>query len=377
MRRVTLAALVLIGWACGSGWAQVPAGEEPPAQSAARSVDELLDAIEAAWDSGFADQVELTDAVQTLKTILQTDPANVRANLLMGEILLESNDYNTARDRFKAVLNVEPSNFRAAFGYGKILIGNRYWRQAASYLETADRVAPEDKRSEAKRLLALAYAGMGETSQALPKAQEAVHADPESLDALQTLVEIRQSVATRDMKQIEPALEDAERLVAKAIERVQAEPADRERLMRLDEAYSLEIDVLKAHHNSLYQRDFRNQPTDQLNAGKEAEAAAVLNRMANKVRLQNQLRLALAESDPNLVMLAEKAVEYDPENMKYLEDLLSLYTTIHNRERAIDTARRMLEAEPQNEIARAYLTSVGAPLEEPAEATPVEGAGEE
>jgi tetratricopeptide (TPR) repeat protein len=308
----------------------------------------------------------LGEASQLVRAALESDPANTEAHLLAGEISFEARDYDAARDHFKLVLDVDPVNFRANLGYGKILNANRQYRQAANKLETAERVASDPQRMvDVRRALAYAYAGMGRVNDAVTKAEEAVKLDPQSLDARQTLVEIRLAAADRTPAQLEPALTDAEAYVQKNKDAVQQKPWDKERLQRLDSAYELLLSALRTLHNSFYERDLRRQVTNALVSGKQAEAAAALNRTAEVVSEQAALQLTLKEYDA--VMLAAKAVEYEPKNLRYLENLASLYQRTNDRDMAVQTCRRILELKPDHEGARQYLEAVGeSPASRPA-----------
>jgi tetratricopeptide (TPR) repeat protein len=321
---------------------------------------------------------QAADALELLRQVLKAAPTHIEANLLAGEICLDGNDFDRGRDHFKQVLDIEPSNFRANLGYGKILLANRSWRQAAALLEEAEKVAPADSRAEVKRLLAIAYAQMGHRQKAVDKAQEAVQANPDDLDALGALIQIRQAVAQTDPRQLELALSDADKLVQKAGQAVERSPWRRENLGRLGDAYQVKLGCLQAYHNSFYQRDSRNQPIDRLQPGKGSEAGALLNRMADTIREQALLRFVLAEHDA--IMLAERSVsgEYDSKNVKYLEHLVASYQQLQEltarlvgpgvygdtslQEQAIEICRRILELEPENAVAQRYMKAVGASL---------------
>jgi len=326
-----------------------------------------------------------SEAMELLRAVLERDPGHVEANLVTGEILLDSNNLDQARNHFKQVLQVEPSNYRANLGVGKIWLGNRYWRQATSFLEKAERVAPPDERAEVKRLLAYGYASMGQGRLAVQKGEEAVKADPESLDALQTLVQIQMTVASRDPAQVDPAVRNGEKLVKQATEALVATPWEREALARLDAAYALMAEVLKIHHNSFMERTPRGEPMDQVQSGKGPDAAAALNRLAETTRQHALLRLIFAEHEA--LLLAEKAVEqqYDMNNVEHLEYLVSSYQQVQELtahlagrevyrdttmiDRAVATCQRILQLDADNEAAQQYLQSVGvAP-------TPPPGAG--
>jgi lipopolysaccharide biosynthesis regulator YciM len=326
----------------------------------------------------------MAEALDLLKSVLKSAPDNVEAMLLAGDILIASNDYDMARNYYKQVLDKEPSNFKANLGTGKIYLANRLWRQATSFLEKAEGVAPQDGRAEAKRLLASAYAQSGQTQKAVDKALDAVQAAPDALDALLTLVQIRQALLERDPQQVELALADAEKYVQKTAQAVARAPLERKALARLDGAYQILVaappntGILQVYHNSFYQRDYRGHATDKLLPGKGADAAAVLLRVADVYRQQALLRLVGAEYDA--ILLLETAVkdEYDPKNVKYLEQLAVSYQQLADltarlvgpealsnpvwQERTVAAYRKVLELDPSNERALQYLRSVGAPL---------------
>ncbi|MCK4342139.1 MAG: tetratricopeptide repeat protein [Phycisphaerae bacterium] len=309
----------------------------------------------------------LREALDLVSDVLEEDTLNTEARLLAGEILMEANEYDSARDNFSVVLEVEPSNFRANLGVGKIWNANRSWRQATAYLERAERVAADLERAvEVKRALAIAYAGQGKLTEAIQKMDEVVRADPDDLDGLQTSVGIRLGAAARDPKYLEGeegALAAAETYLKKVTQVVQQTPWKKEELDRLNQAYELLLAALRTLHNTFYEHDIRNQPTDKLLPGKEVQAAAALNRIAEKLSEHALLKLTLAEHEA--LMLAEKAVEYDPWNVKYLENLAALYQRTKNRARAVETFRKILELDPQHPGAKQYLEAVGEPLSAP------------
>lgn len=359
MRR-TCAAIAL-----GAGlWLVMPAAAQAPRQPAQPrqqfSPEQLVAIAEEKYRIGTEEQQpeQLVEALDLLREALELDPLNTAAKLLAADILMDSNDYNSARDYYRAVLDVEPSNLRANLGYGKILNANRSYRQAAAYLIRAENVATEsDEIVEVKRALAVAYAELGRTHDAIEKMNEATRAAPDNLDALESSVQIRFAAVARDPSFLPGAMTAAETYVDKAKANVQEMPWDKRRVVRLARAYELQLAVLKELHNSYYERDIRNQPTDRLLLGKGPEAAAALMRTAEIVRELALLRLTLSDHDALLLM--EKAVEYDPENVAYLEGLAVCYRRVGNQEQAVGTCQRILELQPEHSGAREYLDSVG------------------
>ena len=358
--RITVLALAaVVSAALGQG--QAGAGGAPQAETrpAGMSVEQMLDLARRMQEAG-----QFKDALALLKAVLDLDPVNKETNLLMGEVLLDSgaeSDYDQARLRFKEVLKVEPSNFRANLGTGKVWLANRLWPQAVKHLETAERVAPDTRRSEAKRLLARAYAGAGDMPRALRTAEEAVDVDPRDLDALQTRVEIRLTAASRDAQQLEKALADTEVFVQRAEQVVEQAPGDVKALDRLNSAYQLTLSALRSYHNTFYELDNRGQPTDRVRSGSEAQVADILLRLVDIHRRQAALRFTLAEHDATVFL--ERAVEYQPKSIRCLEALAGAYARIKDRVRAIEVYRRIIELDPNHALARQYLDAAGAPAQ--------------
>lgn len=363
--------------------AQAPANAPPAAPSqAGASPAELIRAARAKFDAGLN-----AEAFELIKAALSLDRNNIEGNVLAAEILMATNNYNDARENFKRVLDVEPSNFKANLGMGKIWIAARYWRQATSFLQEAEKVAPEASRAEVKRLLAQAYAASGQGPKGIEKALEAVQANPDDLDALKSLVEIRQLIAGQDPQQLEPWLADADRFVQKSIQAVERKPWDADTLARLDAAYDMKLEALRAYHNSFYQRDVRKAAVDRLLPGRGPDAAAVLIRLAEAKRAQALLKLILAEHDA--LQLTERALQddYDAKNVKFLGYAVAAYQQLQEltarlagpgvasdttlRDRAVEACRKILDLDPQNEMARQYLAEAGVALTtQPAPAAP-------
>jgi tetratricopeptide (TPR) repeat protein len=356
---------------------------QAPPGVATISPDQAVERARALQQAG-----QTAEALDLLKSTLKTVPGHVEALLLAAEILMASNDYDLARDYYKQALDKEPSNFKANLGTGKIYLANRSWRQAVSFLEKAENVAPQESRAETKRLLAGAYAQIAQLQKALDKALEAIDAAPDDLDALLVLVQVRQAVLLRDPKQIQPALADAEKYVQRSAQALARAPLERKALARLASAYDIlvskppEQGILQTYHNSFYQTNYRGQPTDQLLPGKGADAAAVLMRIADVLRQQALLTLVSAQHDA--VVLIETAVkdDYDAKNVKDWEQLALTYQQLEDltarlvggpvadaglRDRIVGACRKVIELDPNNERARQYLQRVGtSPTSEPA-----------
>jgi tetratricopeptide (TPR) repeat protein len=344
-------------------------GQQTPDFTAPEAIAEAERRINLGEETN--DPVPMQEGMELLRRVLETDPVNTEANLLFAETLIKAAELpelppffrqygglDTARDRFKAVLGLEPNNFRANFGYGKILLANRAWRQAASFLETALRVAGSTEReSDVKSHLAFAQLNMGDFTLAIENAEDAVRMNPEDLDTRETLVQIHRTAAARDPRYLENALDSVTRYVAMARTQLEQQPWDRERLARLGGAYEYQIAILRDYHGSFYRRDARREVTSDLLPGKEAEAAAALNLMAEKIAEYALVKHTLDLHDA--VLIAERAVELEPRNIEYLENLAGLYQRINNAQQAVELCQRILGLDPDHAEAQQFLKSQG------------------
>lgn len=366
LRAVALSMLLIGGLILTPAIAQAPADANAAAttpQQGQVSVAQALAAFTAELEAGRLDATGLRRAQDVATAVLQQNPNSIPALLLAGEVLIadrERPDFEQARTLFERVLKVEPSNFRANRGVGKIWMANRYWRQAAAALEQAERVAPQDKISEIQRLLALTYQRMGDSSRATQKVNEAIDADPQSLENLAARADIWGEIVQTEPDKVSDALQAADAYVDLARTNLQNEPWNRQRLVDLNNAYGMKLNVLQALHNSLYEKNLHGQPTDQIGAGKGSEAADVLLEIGRLIGLRAGVQHALAEHD--VLMMAERAVQYDPNDVKNLAALAEAFQRTQNRDGAIATCQRILELEPDNQAAREYLEAQHAPL---------------
>ncbi len=399
-----------------------PAQQQPPPAAAPQeqiTPEQALRLAHQYYDAG-----QKRQAAEVLRYLVQAQPNNIDAQVFFGQILMELNSYDDSRKLFKMVLSKEPSNFQANLGMGKVYLANSLWTQAAAFFEIAERVAPEKGRSEAKRLLAVVYERLAKVRPSIDKAIEAVEADPQNLDALETLVSVRESAARRDPQFIREAIGDAEKYVEKCMAALARTPWNREAVQRLDTAYEFLSSppqeenkpktpgmperearsaaanlgptemtgargtvaagqgILQVYYQAMCMRDPRGMPVDQLQAGAGPDAAAALIRMAEVVRQRALLGLILAEHDALAVNELAVSRTHDPRNIKGLQAVVAscqqladltgrlvgkdAYADTSLREKAVSAARRMLAIEPNNDFARQYLESVGASAAAPA-----------
>jgi hypothetical protein len=367
------------------GSVRPPVGPEKAPQLSAAEIREYLQQAAAHQKEG-----RFQKARDLVRMVLQDDPGNPEANLIAGEMLIEDPlqpNYDAARDHFKAVLKTDPSSFRANLGLGKIWIANRMWQQARPFLETAEKVAPPDRRAEAGRLLAVVLTESGMTTEGIKRAEQATRDDPNDLAAAQILAEARLAAAIPDPNNlIHPALTQIEGFITKATDALAARPTDRTVLERLSAGYTLlhnpgqrtgrGAGALQIFYFSLNDRDALGRPIDRLLPGKGPEAAATLVRMAEASR--QQALLALLVNEHSTVELLKRAVsdDFDPRNVAHLKSLAATYQQIQDltariagnavysdpalTELAVDVCHKILEIKPDDEETQKYLSSVGA-----------------
>jgi len=374
---VPLAATLLL--ASSAAAFQFPPPATQPAQlgqpAAPQTVDEVLSSVDQTLSTAkeitkqgrtMQAQQMLTQTQEALTAVLNADPKNTRALVLAAEVAKEMGNQHEARRLFKTALETDPYNFRANLGLGIFYTDNRMWRQAAAFLQNAKSVAPRDRLAEVLRWLARALAGQGKRQEAFQAAEDAVRADPTATESLQLLVEMYAGVG-----QFDRAVVIAEHLVQAAGNAREAEPANPWMIKRLIEAYETQANALKSYHNALYRRDARDQPTDQLLPGREAEAAAVLNRLAKSVMDAAKARWELAHHDA--LMMMEMAVEFQPQHTGYLLDLGTLLLATQQPGRAAGMFQHLLEiqqptdpdpaqVEKNREAARDYLKRLNVPV---------------
>jgi predicted Zn-dependent protease len=313
----------------------------------------------------------LVKASDAVRFILQNAPMNTQARVLAADLSMLAGDVEAARQRYLDVLRSDEFNFRANLGLGRFYVMSRIWRQAAAYLEKAQRVAPPDRMGEVLRLLAEAYNGQGLRREAIETAQRAVSMEnPPTLESLEQLVQLN-----LDGRQYEDAVSTA-RAMRSAAERDRSEAMGELFLLnRVVAATELESQALQQYYRSLHRRDARGQYSDELLEGKEAEAASVLYEWA--VVRDRLGELSRIQDAFDQVVALEQAVGYEPQNSRYLLGYAGVLMQTSQLEKAAAVLQQLLQldvgeatdANPADvrknqETARQYLRQLG--IESPA-----------
>ena len=107
---------------------------------------------------------DLAGAREALETSLKLLPGQFQARLLLGQVYLDLKDPKAAEDQFEAALLVQSDSLDAQLGLAKAQIGNGNFADAAQSLESLSKSHP--KNAEVFSSLAIAYSGMGKSTQA-------------------------------------------------------------------------------------------------------------------------------------------------------------------------------------------------------------------
>lgn len=347
--RVWVIVALLAGSAAGFAQQQPNLTEEQARQLNVKPAEMTLDALLRTAEQ-LKNYEQYDDALLLLDEVLKRDEQNLTAIRLQGEIAEARNDFVTARDKFLEVRTKQPNDFLANLGLGRMHVKSQNWRQAVFYLENCERLCPQDQLGNLMTLLAFAYRGRGDLVKSLETIEKALTLD-DSLEARQLhaslLVEFRR---------FDDAVRETGPLIDIVRKELEANPASRSALARLYDAYDTKLNVLRAYHNSLYEKSPDGMLTDKLTAGKEGAAANLLEEIVGVLVTQNELRHRLAYFD--YIPLAEKAVAYQPDNVEHRMTLALLYENTGQYDLAGQNYQRAVELAPDNADAKARLEHV-------------------
>jgi len=299
--------------------------------------------------------VNLDDAQRALRFVFTRSPEFVDARVALAELAEAMQDSARAREIYQELLNKDPNNFAANLGMGKAYLGAGWARQATRYLERAALAAPSERKGEALALLSQSYLEERKADKAAEAAEQAVQAAPDSVQARTQLAVVRYQ-----LRQFNAALDDARALVTTARKQLESDPGNAQLLSQLARAYELLAQVLSESHRALYQTGSDGKPTDRIRPGKEKEAAALLKQLVETGVTQSEVRRV--QTYHGLLALAERAVQYDPENVSYLLDYGYLLYQTSQPQRAAEVFQRVLQLDSNNLKAREQLEAMGAPL---------------
>ena len=114
---------------------------------------------------------DLAGARDALEASLKLMPSQLPARLLLGNIYLGLKDSKAAEDQFEAAALVDSNNVEAQVGLAKAQIAGAQFKEAVEQLEPLSKSQPRNK--EVFELLAQAYKGLGQSTEAEKAAQKA------------------------------------------------------------------------------------------------------------------------------------------------------------------------------------------------------------
>lgn len=352
---------------CAGAWVGCAVAQQtwPPASApagrAGMSVSEMLAEAER-----LVGEKRYEQAQPLVTTILAEDKSNLLALSLSGEIYENLNQREAARAAYNAAREIQPNDFRANLGLGRLYVGSNFGRQALHYLEIAEPVCPPERKSELYLLMARAQRAAGSATKALEAIQKAIEADRSNYQAWQYA-----TLLLTEAEDFDRALVATQQLARLAEIELARDLGNVEALQRLNTAYEARLSVLRAYHQRLYERNVDGSYSDRLIPGTEKSAAAMLQAVIETMVLQAELRRTYAYHQA--IPLAEKMVQYDPDNAANWMQLALLYVNTAQNARAAETLRKVLELEPDNAQAREQLerlSAAPAPTSAPAGRTP-------
>lgn len=342
MSRVLFAGLMVIGL-----FASNPAGAQDappmPLSEALARAQELLDAG------------DVENARRMITRALERDTGNPDVLLLDARIAEAERDIDRAEKRYLAVVRLVPNNFEANFGLGKIYERAKVPRQAIPYFERArdhSTTATPKQRSELFQRLSNAYRRDGKKPEALNAARFAIESDPDNFDAWRQLVE--QQVWLKDWVN---AVENAQRLVARAMDYVARERGTAAAYTELYRAYDTMIGAMRLYFQTLFLVNPDGSRSERVTPGNERVAAQILSQLADLRIMQIEVRDKLEFFE--LSELTARGLTYQPD---YVPLLLQHGLLLRNTGRfseAQDVFVRILSIDPDQADARAELELLG------------------
>lgn len=340
-------------------------------QMAAMSLPELKREIQTRID---ADDYEAAAALVTEALGRGDGGADLELTLLNAETQLGLGDLLAARFAFQDVLAADRNDYRANVGLGEVyLSGNRpHFRQAITYLERARTLAGTNaQRVKALRLLGEAYLGAHQPSAAVSVVEDALRLDSTDFNAI--LVATRAYAASGAFDR---SIEAARILEERAKELWQQSPGEIEAVERLIIAANSAIAAIRNRTRELFERGPAGEPTDKALPGREDDIAGLLMEIVELQRMSIEANRLLRLHDT--LTLAERAVEYDPDQAEGWVLYGNLLRETYQDAAARAAYAKALEVDPENRAAQTSLRQLSGGVDEqdapaPGEASPLSG----
>lgn|GEM_PF-1147058 len=277
--------------------------------------------------------------------ILKRDPAVTEANLMQAELAFRGNKIDVARQIWMRVRAEFRNNFQANLGLGRIHLGKRSTRSAEHYLVIAESVAPPARRAEVLRYLAQAYRANGKRTDALSTLDESLRLDNGNYEARALMV-----MLLTENQDWQRATDESEALVRMAKDQVRADRSSLDLLQQLYSAYETQAQVLTSRGQQFLVRNPDGTFSERVLAGRQSEAAAVMNKYID-VRVA-QAELSQVISDHNILAEAEEALTILGKNVDLLMKVGLLRRRVGRSLDAVALFEAVLKIDPTHEAAR-------------------------
>lgn len=356
-----LRGVILLGFASlSSALAQTPPRSETPA-SAPSDGSVAIDASTLSSDQLLANAAQLADAgqlqraAQLIDVVIKRDERNIKALWMMGQVHEQADDLQSARAFYGQALALDKNHFLSNLGLGRLYVRQKnasYGRQAITYLELAEKIAPPERHAEALGLLAQAYLNADNRVRAMQTAQEARREDNNNFDAWDVIMSVLIETGRFD-----EALTESLRYLDLVGRLVEAQRGQRRALLLLDKVYQWRFQALYQYHRSLYEQLPGRQVSDRLLPGNEKKACETITQLLDVSDYQAELKRTLGYYD--LIPLAERAVQYDETSVSAKLRLGRLYRQTFQDVKAARVYQQVLQLEPDNAEARDALAAIG------------------
>ena len=112
----------------------------------------------------YNDGSQVPQAIEAFEAAVKLDPGDAPALLALGQIYLQSGDFDKSEATFQRLQADSKTRAAALAGLGKVALARRDYRRAIEYLEEALKLAPDATRLHHQ--LAAAYQGSGDRAKA-------------------------------------------------------------------------------------------------------------------------------------------------------------------------------------------------------------------
>jgi tetratricopeptide (TPR) repeat protein len=277
-------------------------------------------------EAGSPSSEVLSQAIEQYQKIVQIDPDSVEDHLLLGRLYRLNNDSKKAEEELQSALKLQPYSEEAATTLAYLYNEEGTPQKAAELLAG---IPEDDRSSRLYSALGYTYEEQKETRQAIQAYRKSVELDPDNLDAVRGLAENLANDGQPDA-----ALEQYKSIV-------DADPQDAQTYMRMAEIYrrtgklDLAMDALKKAQN--YVEDSLEVPYNM------AIIYAAQGRFDDAVKILKDL-VARSERADGIY-----TSEDSNNRALFLEHLGNIYRDSGKFPDAVDTFRKLLNLGEENE----------------------------